>query len=248
MKRYISYVLLALVVVSMVSNDASAQTNRKQQKNNFSTLGKRNATIRHGITLQAAVNLSARKTQMDIVPTFGAGYVATQYYGVGNRYMQQSVTYQIGFGTKDSYTVHNVIGTFHCSYIGSWDMSPFIYGAALQFAFATKGKAQSEQYGSYTQVHDKYANFYIRPEIGLFFPCGYKTKAKEVSRVSFNITYGFNIKTYWNWDGVIKSAVNRGDMTEEEAGESMYPWTAMCHHVVTMRLNFNIGNYREMKK
>ena len=241
--------VLVLVTLSLTSNELNAQANRRQQKNNFSTIGKSNATIRHGIAVQAAVNLSARPGQMDIIPTFGAGYVSTQYYGVGNRYMQQSVTYQIGFGTRDSYIVHNVIGTFHCSYIGRLDMSPFIYGIALQFAFNSKGTAPSEQYGDFTLRHDNgYANFYIRPEIGLFFPCGYKTKAKEVSRVSFNITYGFNIKTCWNWDGNIKSAVRRGDMTQEEADQSIFPWAGMCHHVVTARLNFNIGNYREMKK
>ena len=237
MKKLISIALLVIGIigVQVSTNDLYGQTNRNKKHNNFSSIGKSQATIRHGITLQVLGNLSAKLTQMDFLPCFGLGYSATQYYGVGNRVMQQSVTYQIGFGTSGNYIVHNLMGTFHCSFIGSWDMNPFIYGIALHFAYATRSDA-----GTNKPKLEPYANFYIRPEIGLMFPFKYSKRSAEVHRVSGSITYGFNIRTFYNFDPKYQG--------EYYPDNVLYPWTAMNHHVITLRLNINIGNQREMRK
>ena len=211
-----------------------AQVNRKKQSNNFSTIGKRETRIRHGIALNFGAGFSANLEQpLSIVPTVGVGYCAAQYYGVGNRFMQQSVTYQLGIGLANGgYMVHNVVGTFHCSYVGALDLNPFIYGIALQFA----------HYKGDSYFKRSYGNFYIRPEIGFGFPFKYSVRTMEVVRVSGSLTYGFNIKTNYNFvesdPACVKGANNA----------VILPWTAMNHHVVTLRLNINLKNQREMRK
>jgi ribose/xylose/arabinose/galactoside ABC-type transport system permease subunit len=211
-----------------------AQTNRKKQKNNFSTIGMREARIRHGITLNFGAGISANLEQaLSIVPTVGIGYCAAQYYGVSNRFMQQSVTYQLGIGMdKGGYFVHNLVGTFHCTYIGRTDLNPFIYGIAMQFAY----------YGGDIYFTNPFVNFYLRPEVGIAFPFKYKVKTAEVLRVTGSLMYGFNVKT-------IYSFTENDPACQKEASPNSYiPWTAMNHHVVTLRLNINLKNQREMRK
>ena len=116
--------LFFVLCLLLVASDADAQSNRNKRKNNFSKSGKSYAVIRHGIALTAG-------TTLDITPMVGLGYSCSQYFGIGNRYMQQSLTYQLGLGDE---MIHNVVGTFHASYIGTWDMNPFIYGIAAHFA------------------------------------------------------------------------------------------------------------------
>ena len=231
-----SIVLLIVTLVlsfQFLGANLYAQTNRKKQKNNFSTIGMRETRIRHGITLNFGAGLSANlKQPLSIVPTVGIGYCAAQYYGVSNRFMQQSVTYQLGIGLANGgYFVHNLVGTFHCSYIGRADLSPFIYGIALQFAY----------YGGDTYFKRAYANFYLRPEVGIAFPFKYRIKTAEVLRVTGSLTYGFNIKTYYTYTGDEPECVKPN-------GKAIFPWTAMNHHVVTLRLNINLKNQREMRK
>jgi hypothetical protein len=225
--------VVALLASVVMYNDASAQVNRSKQKHNFSSIGKRYATIRHGITLHVSGALGANlKQPMMVVPSGGIGYVATQYYGIANRFMQQSITYQFGYGIMpETFMVHNLVGTFHCSYLGTLDLNPVVYGIALQFAFADKSKT----------IKHTYANFYVRPEIGIALPVSYAARSREVSRVTAMITYGFNVKTFWNYN-----PVNEGFSIDAKG--LTYPWTAMCHHVITVRINFNIGNSREMRK
>ncbi|MCL2132131.1 MAG: hypothetical protein FWH36_06755 [Lentimicrobiaceae bacterium] len=228
--------LTVTVFLSLQFSDADlyAQSNRKKQKNNFSSIGKREARIRHGIALNFGAGLSANLQQpMSIVPTIGMGYCAAQYYGVGNRFMQQTVTYQLGYGLANGgYIVHNLAGTFHCSYIGTLDLNPFIYGIAMQFAY----------YGGDRHFTSPYANFYIRPEIGFAFPFKYKVRTEEVQRVTGSLTYGFNIKTNYSFNENDPNCVPGKD------GEVILPWTAMNHHVITLRLNINLKNMREMRK
>ncbi|MDR1793351.1 MAG: hypothetical protein LBR36_07935 [Bacteroidales bacterium] len=232
-------VSLALMVVVMVSFlcslEVSAQVNRKKKNNNFSSIGMRSSTIRHGVTLHVGGGLGANTKQpMMIVPAAGVGYVASQYYGVGNRFMQQSITYQLGYGvTPETFLVHNLVGTFHCTYIGKADLNPFIYGIALQFAYAGKSNK------TFTRA---YSNFYVRPEIGIALPVNYKSRTKEVSLVTAMITYGFNIRTYWKF-----KPENEG-YASTLPNAVQYPWTAMCHHVITVRINFNLLNMREVRK
>jgi len=239
----VSNKIVGLVAVTLffsllfLDADSYAQVNRKKKSHNFSSLGMREARIRHGITLNVGSGLSANLEQpLSIVPTVGIGYCASQYYGVGNRFMQQTVTYQLGIGlaglANNSYVVHNLIGTFHCSYIGSLDLNPFIYGVAIQFAVK-----ESDKY-----FNRAYANFYLRPEVGLAFPIKYKVRREEVLRVTGSLTYGFNIKTNYLFTPSNPACVPGPN------GEIYLPWTAMNHHVVTFRLNINLKNQREMRK
>ena len=234
--RQLTVLLTVTVLFSFLFLDANlyAQTNRKKQSNNFSTIGKREARIRHGIALNFGAGVSANLEQpLSLVPTVGVGYCAAQYYGVGNRFMQQTVTYQLGIGLANgSYMVHNVVGTFHCSYIGSLDLNPFIYGIAMQFS----------HYGGDSYYTRPYANFYVRPEIGFAFPFKYKVRTMEVLRVSGAITYGFNIKTDYGFSEEDPACVKSND------GSIILPWTAMNHHVITLRLNINLKNQREVRK
>ncbi len=227
--RIIALLLSIIFCIQLENSNLYGQINRGKRKANFSSTGRSKSTIRHGITLQLIDNLSAKPKQMDFVPAFGIGYSAGQYYGIGNRFMQQSVTYQLGIGTSENYMVHNLVGTFHCSYIGAFDMNPVIYGVAMQFAFSTKSSKNPNPYG----------NLYIRPEIGLAYPFNYSKRTKEVLRVTGSLTYGFNIKTFY---------YHYIPEQEIESIESKFPWAAMCHHVITFRMNINCKNMREMRK
>ena len=233
----VSLLAVALLCVQTLENQAYGQSNRKGKKNNFSTLGKSFSFIRHGITFHAGAGVSAKLNHsISAVPTVGLGYVASQYYGVSNRFMQQSVTYQFGLGLDNGgYQTHNVVGTFHCSYIGSLDMNPFVYGVALQFAYMTKNNVTPEPY----------SNFYVRPEIGIAFPAQYNDRTKSIQRVTAMITYGFNIKTFYNYSQKMEEYQRlMGNATDD----IKYPWTAMNHHVITVRLNINLGNIKEYRR
>ena len=232
----------AFLCVQTLDNKAYGQSNRKGKKNSFSTVGKSFSFIRHGMTFHLVGGISARTKQaISAVPMVGLGYVASQYYGVGNRFMQQSVTYQFGLGLDNGgYQTHNAVGTFHCSYIGSLDMNPFVYGIAIQFAYMTKTK---------NEVFPSYSNFYVRPEIGVAFPAQYKDRTKSIQRVTAMITYGFNIRTFYNFNKKMEEYQQlMGDSKKTTPDEVKYPWTAMNHHVVTVRLNINIGNIREYRR
>ncbi|MDR0368736.1 MAG: hypothetical protein LBH82_06315 [Bacteroidales bacterium] len=226
-----------LFAVQVCDNDLYGQSNRRGKRNNFSVGGRNMTFIRHGLTIHAGAGVSARLDQaVSIVPMAGLGYVASQYYGVGNRFMQQSVTYQMGLGMDHGgYQVHNAIGTFHCSYIGGIDLNPFVYGIALQFAYATKNN-----------ISNAYSNFYIRPEIGIAFPAQYKHRTKDIQRVTAMITYGFNIKTFYNYNPKMEREEYLG--TDPAEKDVIYPFTAMCHHVITVRMNINFGNIREFRR
>jgi hypothetical protein len=230
--------IFALIVmflcVEVIENSAYAQTNRRGRKNSFSSIGKSFTYIRHGLTFHLGGGVSARLQQsVSAVPMIGIGYVASQYYGVGNRFMQQSITYQFGLGLSGKgFQTHNIVGTFHCSYIGSLDLNPFVYGIALHYAYAT----------AEVDAGTAYSNFYIRPEIGIAFPALYSDRTKSIQRVTAMITYGFNIRTFYNYNPKMEEYQGKNPEDLE------YPWTAMNHHVVTVRLNINLGNIREYKK
>jgi len=225
--------IVILFAAQVIDNDLYAQSNRKGKRNTFSSGGRNLSYIRHGLTINAGAGISAKLDQaISVVPMAGLGYVTSQYYGVSNRFMQQSFTYQFGMGLDHGgYQVHNAVGTFHCSYIGGWDLNPFIYGIALQFAYATE-----------SAISKPYSNFYIRPEVGIAFPAQYRHRTKGIQRVTAMITYGFNIKTFYNYDPDM-------EIYQGVAPDNIkYPFTAMCHHVVTVRLNINLGNIREYRK
>ena len=233
--------IIAFLSTQMLDNNVFGQTNRKGKRNSFSTIGRNHTFIRHGLTIHVGGGISANLEQsISAVPMFGLGYVASQYYGVANRFMQQSVTYMFGIGMGNGgFQTHNAIGTFHCSYIGGADLNPFVYGVALHFAYATAS-------GDYPS----YSNFYVRPEIGIAFPTKYADRTKDIQRVTAMITYGFNIKTFYNYNRNMEDFIRNSNANGQPVTEGDYklPFTAMNHHVVTVRLNINLGNIREFRR
>ena len=213
--KRLSALLLAAGIL-LAAGDVDAQSNRSKKKNNFSKSGKSFAQIRHGMTL----NLG---TSLDITPMVGFGYSCSQYYGIGNRFLQQSLTYQIGLGEE---MIHNVVGTFHLSYIGTWDMNPFIYGLAAHFAMG-KDKLSETNMG----------NLYLRPEFGLAFPMNYQKRSRERLPVTASLTYGYIIGLF----------NRRGELDNRGVEKSDYPWTSINHHMITFRINFNFTNIREFQ-
>ena len=219
-KRLCAAVLLASLLIA--ASDASAQNNRRQQKHNFSKSGKSLAVMRHGLTLGVGATL------MDVTPAVGLGYACSQYYGIGNRFMQQSIMYQIGLGSD---IIHNVVGAFHCSFIGTWDMSPCIYGLAVNFAMAPD-KYTDGQMG----------NLYLRPEFGIYFPTKYNKRTREKLPITGSLTYGYNF-------GLFMTRAELDHYREKYGitSDSDLPWTSVNHHVITFRLNFNFANIREFQ-
>lgn len=219
-KSFCSALVLAALLFS--ASDSAAQNNRRQHKNNFSKSGKSLAVMRHGLTLGVGASL------MDVTPAVGLGYSCSQYYGVGNRFMQQSIMYQIGLGSE---MIHNIVGTFHCSFVGTWDMSPCIYGLGVHFAMAPDKYSETQM-----------GNLYLRPEFGLYFPTKYSKRTREKLPVTGSITYGYNIGLF----------MTRAEMEHyrEKYGitsDSDLPWTSVNHHVITFRVNFNFANIREFQ-
>ncbi|MDR1180800.1 MAG: hypothetical protein LBL13_02320 [Bacteroidales bacterium] len=230
--------IVLFISIQTLENSALAQSNRRGKKNNFSNVGKHFTYIRHGLTFHLGGGISARlKQSVSAVPMIGLGYVASQYYGVGNRFMQQSVTYQFGIGLGGSgFQTHNVTGTFHCSYIGGLDLNPFVYGIALHYLYATPEVSKGTAY----------SNFYVRPEIGIAFPAQYSDRTKSIQRVTAMITYGFNIRTFYNYNPDMEA--KKEEYKDTDPKDIKYPWAAMNHHVVTIRLNINLGNIQEMRR
>lgn len=229
-------IVLALAAVLLIPQNGLGQINRRNHKNNFSSLGKSMAVIRHGLTIQAFGFAPDNFKPFQPTVAIGVGYTATQYYGVGNRFMQQSVVYSLGLciDKRQDYFIHSLSGTFHCSFIGNVDLNPFIYGIALQIVYAPRTQRSDYLY------NEASANFYVRPEIGFTFPAKYRNRTKEVQRVTGSITYGFSIGTFYN-------TFNRefAKKTEQSIWE---PFTHRNHHVITLRLNINFTNMREMRK
>ncbi len=226
---------MAFIAIYSIGN---AQVNRSGLKNNYSKSGKSVAVIRHGITTQLSYDCG--KTAF-----VGVGYSASQYFGIGNRFMQQSVIYQIGLQTDklgDPYQsayIHNLIGTFHCSYIGAVDLNPIIYGVAIHFATA-KDKNVYQNLSDYNTLKGEYmSNIYLRPELGLSYPFKYSDKTKEKVPVTFSLTYGYNFKLF----------MYRNELKEINALKSKLtaPWTSQYHHIITFRVNFNLAHYREFQ-
>ncbi len=204
------------------ANDTFAQANRNKHKHNFSKSGKSLAVMRHGLTLNVGATL------MDATPAIGLGYACSQYYGVGNRFMQQSIVYQLGLGDD---LIHNVVATFHCSFAGTFDISPFIYGLGMQFSMAPDKYSETNM-----------GNLYLRPEFGLYFPMKYKKRTQERLPVTGSLTYGYNY-------GLFMSRTELQSYREKYGitSDADLPWTSVNHHCVTLRINFNFANIREFQ-
>ena len=217
-KQFSKHLFALFLVLGLLfaATDVDAQSNRNKKKNNFSKSGKSFTQIRHGLTLNVG-------TSLDITPMVGLGYSCSQYYGIGNRFLQQSLTYQVGLGDE---MIHNVVGAFHASFIGTWDMNPFIYGIAAHFAMG-KDKYSETNMG----------NLYLRPEFGIAFPANYQKRSKERLPVTASLTYGYNLGLF----------NKRGEFDYSNVDPSDYPWTSINHHMITFRINFNFTNIREFQ-
>lgn len=211
-----------IVALLFSATDAAAQANRGKQKHNFSKSGKSLAVMRHGLTLGVGASL------MDVTPAVGLGYACSQYYGIGNRFMQQSVMYQIGLGDE---MIHNIVGAFHCSYIGTWDLSPCIYGLGVHFAMAPDKYSETNM-----------GNLYLRPEFGLYFPTKYNKRTRERLPLTGSLTYGYNVGLFMT-RGELENYRDKYGITDD----SDLPWTSVNHHVITFRVNFNFANIREFQ-
>ncbi len=226
-----------LFVLLLFSSTLQAQVNRSGLRNNHSKTGKSVAVIRHGITAQITYDVGG-------VPFAGVGFNTSQYFGIGNRFMQQSVLYQIGIqpnkfgkdGLEDPF-VHSVLGTFHCSYLGTTDLSPLLYGIVLQFATAKDKYVLQDVRDRHTHKGEYMSNIYLRPELGIAYPFRYSSKTKEKLPVTFSLTYGYNFKLF----------MRRKDDVRGKNPEDEIPWTASDHHMITLRFNFNLAHYREFQ-
>lgn len=230
-------IFILVIITTIIFGTTDAQVNRSGLKHNYSKTGKSTAVIRHGITGQLSYDAGK-------VPFIGVGYSASQYFGIGNRFMQQSITYQIGLQTDilsdphQSGYIHNLIGTFHCSYIGTADLNPFIYGIALHFATAKDKNVYQDPSDYNTKKGEFMSNIYLRPEIGISFPFKYSAKTIEKLPVTFTLTYGYNIKLF----------MYRNELDEiDDNPELTIPWTSINHHMITLRFNFNFVHYREFQ-
>ena len=232
--------LFSLIILT---HDAIGQVNRSGKKHNYSITGKSFAVIRHGITAQATYGLLQ-------TPFIGIGYNASQYFGIGNRFMQQSFTYQLGLQLNklgDAYQsayIHSLIASFHCSYIGTVDLSPLIYGISIQFATGKDTNVYQFQSDAQTNKGEYMSNIYLRPELGLSFPMKYSVKTKERKSFTFSVTYGYNIGLFMRR---MELAKNELQELESQGVNVDYPWTSLNHHIITLRFNFNFVHYREFQ-
>jgi len=164
--------IFAITLLSMQSLDA--QINKFGKKStSFSSVGNKWSRIRHGVSATAGFDMG--KTLF-----LGIGYGQSQYYGVGNLYLQQSVTYQFGFLDKIH---HSFEISIHNNFFGGLDLSPMIWGANLMFV-------NEGQYGQ----------LFARPDIGIMFPFSYRAKAAEDQKMIFMLLYGYNFKLFQRRD------------------------------------------------
>jgi hypothetical protein len=244
------FLLSLLISIIFSINTVEGQINRSKLRNNFSKSGKSVAVIRHGITTQLSYDYNT-------TPFIGIGYNASQYFGIGNRFMQQSITYQLGLQIKklgnpyQSAFIHNLTASFHCTYIGTADLSPFLYGLTIHFATAKDTNVYEDPHDANTKKGEFMSNIYLRPEIGFTFPIKYSAKTQERKPFTFSITYGYNIGLFMRRMELAKDemelAKDEMERLKNEGIEVDYPWTAKNHHILTLRFNFNFVHYREFQ-
>jgi hypothetical protein len=167
--------LLAISSSFFIPNYASAQINKNKKKSSFSSAGNKWSRFRYGVIGQVGSDI--------VSPVFlGLGFGANQYYGVGNLYFQQSVSYQISLGTKIR---HSFEVSIHNNFFGGLDFSPFVWGANAMFV-------KDENIGQ----------LFIRPDIGIAYPFKYRDKASEDTKITVLLLYGYNIKLFENQDDI----------------------------------------------
>lgn len=147
-----------------------AQINKLGKKStSFSSVGNKWSRIRQGVSATAGFDMG--KTLF-----LGLGYGQSQYYGVGNLYLQQSVTYQFGFING---LHHSLEASVHNNFFGGLDLSPMVWGTNLMFV-----------------TKEGYGQLFARPDIGIMFPFSYRDKAAENKKLVFMLLYGYNFKLF----------------------------------------------------
>lgn len=175
MYKKLKYIALTLIFFLFLSV-SDAQVNKMGKKStSFSSTGNKWNRIRQGIffSLGSDVGNSA---------FVGLGYGASQYFGVGNVFMQQSLSYQISFieTIKHSFEV-----SLHNNYFGGLDISPMVWGASAMFV-----------------NEDEFGQLFIRPEVGFAYPFKYRSRAAEDKKTTILLNYGYNIKLFERRDNL----------------------------------------------
>lgn len=177
MEKLINSFKIILFALSLLCfQDVEAQINKMSKKStSFSSAGNKWSRIRHGVSSTAGFDM---KNTMFLA----LGYGQSQYYGVGNIYMQQSVTYQYGFLDRIH---HSFEASFHNNFFGGLDLSPLVWGANLMFV-----------------TEDEYGQLFARPDIGIMYPFSYRAKAAEEQKLVFMLLYGYNFKLFERRDNL----------------------------------------------
>lgn len=176
MKRNLKTILIFLLLIICLFPNADAQINKLGKKStSFSSAGNKWSRIRQGVLVSTGFDLN--NTLL-----IGVGYAASQYYGVGNLYMQQSVSYQFGFLER---THHSFEASIHNNYFGGLDLSPLVWGGNLMF------------------VKEKdFGQLFIRPDIGIAYPFSYRARASENKKLTVMLLYGYNFKLFERRDNL----------------------------------------------
>ena len=177
MKRnHTIFLVVFLILWSFLSPSAEAQINKFGKKStSFSSAGNKWSRIRQGLLFSTGFDLNSTLL-------IGVGYGASQYYGVGNLYMQQSVTYQFGFLER---THHSFEVSIHNNFFGGLDLSPAIWGGNLMFV-----------------KEDDFGQLFIRPDIGIMYPFSYRARASENKKLTIMLLYGYNFKLFERRDNL----------------------------------------------
>lgn len=176
MKRNSYILFLSLFLLICVTPFVDAQINKLGKKStSFSSAGNKWSRIRQGVLFSTGFDLNSTML-------IGVGYAASQYHGVGNLYMQQSVSYQFGFLER---THHSFEASIHSNFFGGLDFSPAVWGGNLMFV----------KEGDYGQL-------FIRPDIGVMYPFSYRARAAENKKLTIMLLYGYNFKLFERRDNL----------------------------------------------
>ena len=176
MNKRILHIALSLIFALFLYS-ADAQVNKLGKKSvSFSSTGNKWNRIRQGRMFGVGSDVGNSAF-------VGLGYGASQYFGVSNVFMQQSLAYQISF--LDNTIKHSIEVSLHNNYFGGLDISPMVWGGSLMFV-----------------NEDEYGQLFLRPEVGLAYPFKYRSRAAEEKRLTILLNYGYNFKLFERRDNL----------------------------------------------
>ncbi len=224
-KKIISHLILIVFFISLLST-AISQGNKSGLVKIYLSYAKDYSAYFHNINLSAAFDIQT-------MPFFGLGYTIMKLADRDNRFIQGSISYNIGYHLKQSTISHNITASIHSNYITKVDLNPFVYGLTLHFMAISEADEVYDNLTTNEYPGALMSNFYIRPEIGLSLPLKYDKKI-----TSCLITYGYNIQTFWNRNEIKK--YKEDIKNNENIDNSFMPYTSKSHHMVTLKINFRI--------